>query len=215
MDPSAFVRVCERGWESADRASSSKWWWRTYRSQSFGRGRESVQVSLGPSRQVTLDNGVTVRGDRGRKVEGDGVLDGLLETLARTRVLALRLNHADGQARHDLKQVVDPAIATEGGVGGKVGADHVLGAEAVRPAGLHQSRNDELAAGVPLVSPRHGLRLGEAAGYSGYPGDLSGVQADARRRIFANPKSTWPPRFVGMINGPADGSTVVDRGGVS
>lgn len=40
--------------------------------------------------------------------------------------------------------------------------------------------------------------------------------ADARRLAGAKPKATWPPKFVGMIkDGPADGSTAVDRGSVS
>jgi hypothetical protein len=39
--------------------------------------------------------------------------------------------------------------------------------------------------------------------------------ADALRLTGAKPKGVWPPRFVGMIkDGPADGSTAIDRGGV-
>jgi hypothetical protein len=51
----------------------------------------------------------------------------------------------------------------------------------------------------------------------GLPDDQVGVLlADARRLAGEKPKSNWPPKFVGMIkDGPADGSTAVDRGGVS
>jgi hypothetical protein len=51
----------------------------------------------------------------------------------------------------------------------------------------------------------------------GMPDDQVDVLlADARRLTGAKPKGTWPPKFVGMIkDGPADGSTAVDRGGVS
>ena len=51
----------------------------------------------------------------------------------------------------------------------------------------------------------------------GLPDDqVKALLADARRRPFAKPKTTWPPKFVGMIkDGPADGSTAVDRRGVS
>ncbi len=40
--------------------------------------------------------------------------------------------------------------------------------------------------------------------------------ARARTLAAAKPKGTWPPKFVGKIKGgPADGSTTVDRDGVS
>ncbi len=63
-----------------------------------------MEMSLGPGQQVQLDDGVTVGGDRSWDVEGDGVLDRVLEALSWTRasppprVLALRLHHAHGEA---------------------------------------------------------------------------------------------------------------------
>ena len=51
----------------------------------------------------------------------------------------------------------------------------------------------------------------------GMPDDqVEALLADARHRTFTKPKIAWPPKFVGMIkDGPADGSTAVDRRGVS
>lgn len=64
-----------------------------------------------------------------------------------------------------------------------------------------------------MTAKRHELiRLIE-----GMPDDqVEALLAAARRRAFAKPKTAWPPKFVGMIkDGPADGSTTVDRRGVS